>query len=90
MTVQPGTTFEEPTFARVHEVYVVNSQKVYLYVQLLTTTMYNNHYAAYIANLTHTYELIELSQFVSYLPLHTHKLSDFPTSLCIVPKFLLK
>ena len=90
MVVSPTTRFEEPTFGDVQEIYIVNSTDVYLYVQILHTEEYNHHYSAYVTKRTQGYHLIHIEQFVSHVPLHTHKICSLPHCLCIIPKFVLK
>ncbi len=76
-----------PVFGAVEEVYVVNSIHVYLYVKVFDTLDYSNHFGSYIVRPTESRELFALEHFLSYLPLHKHKIPSFPTSFCIVPKF---
>ena len=90
LAIRPGNFFENPVFAQVQDVYVVDSLHVHLYVKILDTTEYNEHFSAYIVKHTSEYQLVPLHHFTSYLPLHVHKISSFPGSLCVVPKFLIK
>jgi len=90
MVVSPATTFEEPTFGKIQEVFVINRKDVYLYVQIMDTEDYSHHFAAYVVRQSSSFKLIPFHQFVSYLPLHTHKISSFSAAVCIVPKFILK
>ena len=91
MVVSPTTRriHSPSTFGEVQEIYVVNSIDVYLYVEILHTEGYNHHYSAYVTKRTQEYHLIHVEQFVSHVPLHTHKICSLPHCPCIIPKFVL-
>ena len=90
MVVSPATTFDEPKFGQIQDVFVINRQDVYMYVQIMDTEEYSNHFAAYVVRHTYSFRLISFDEFVSYLPLHMHKISSFPAAVCVVPKFIPK
>ncbi len=88
MTLRLQHSLEDyPVFGAVEDVYVVNSIHVYLYVKLFDTVDYSDHFGSYIVRPTESRELIALENFLSYLPLHKHKIPSFPTSFFVVPKF---
>ena len=83
-----STTESFPIFTIVEELFVVNGNRVYLYVKLFESEEFNEHYMCYFVTPT-TYKLITLECFLSFVPLHMHKLYITPIKFCVVPKMHL-
>lgn len=88
VSLKPSTDFEDPKFGQIQEIYVAGSS-VYFHVKELDTKEFNEHFCMYITSATQTFKLIDLQSTASYLPLSPYKIATFPSTLCIIPKFII-
>ena len=59
VAIKPATEFEEPTFGKIKEIYVVQSS-VYFYIQSLDTLEYSEHYFTYVTTSTLTFTMVSI------------------------------
>ena len=69
-----GVEDDDPVFGQVKQVYIVDSNRVVLYVQVMHTTGFNQHFHAYMIEGTHVYKTVLVDILYSPFPLHIRRL----------------
>lgn len=78
---------DSPEFGQIKAVHIIDNCVV-LYVQLMSTSHFIEHYHAYIVEYTSHYVPVIVSDLFSPFPLCIRRiLINDSTSLCIVPRF---
>ena len=66
---------EEPTLAKVRDIYIMDCNRVVFEIQSLNNKGFNKHYHAFIVESTNTYTTILLNMLISPFSLHIRRLN---------------
>ena len=79
---------EHPTFAKLIDIYVVQTDKVFFQVQPLQTTEFYSHFHCYLVEEVFPKSSVSISveSLFSFLPHHIKVLPHTINTLCIVPR----
>ena len=82
-----GIEHDYPIFGQIEDIYVVDSNIVYIRVKSLVTLSFNSHYHAYFVNTTRNFSTICLSLLYNVFPLALRKIfTDGNYHHCVVVK----
>lgn len=83
-----GVTDDYPQYGKLQKVYILDSDRVAFYVQILETTSFNSHYHAYVVQGTSAHRVVLHCDLHSPFPSHVHSIKVNTTvHQVVVPKY---